>query len=276
MHRSYWARLSLFALLLSSSPPATTAAAEPATDEEKPWEVVVAPYLWGQSVTGDVTIAGTTESVDVPFRDILSMLNIGLMGVVEARYKRWILVVDGVGALLEDEGSVGLLGYDVDTSMATVTVSGGYRVFSGPRTRFFRVPPEANPKNLDVDLLVGGRYWYLRNQIDLSLGGITLPPSFTLQEDWVDPIVGARIRAQLSERFSLQLRASVGGFGVGSASEFTWGALAAVGWKFGRRWTAFGGYRALAFDRDFGGTNNMNLTFHGPLLGVSYRFGGAS
>ena len=43
--------------------------------------------------------------------------------------------------------------------------------------------------------------------------------------DWVDPVVGGRIRYNLVPGQDFILRGDVGGFGVGS--QFTWNALAA-------------------------------------------------
>ncbi|MBW2243297.1 MAG: hypothetical protein JRH01_15020 [Deltaproteobacteria bacterium] len=86
-----------------------TAGAVPATADEPPdpsgslagpvsepkWEFSLAPYLWTSSLEDEVTARGATVDIDVPFSDLLSNLDIGLMGVVEARRGRFIILVDG-------------------------------------------------------------------------------------------------------------------------------------------------------------------------------------
>lgn len=50
---------------------------------------------------------------------------------------------------------------------------------------------------------------------------------------WVDPIIGARLSADLSTKVMVNLRGDIGGFGVGS--DFTWNGSAFIGLSFYRR-----------------------------------------
>ena len=77
-----------------------------------------------------------------------------------------------------------------------------------------------------IDILAGARYWHQEMSINLALtggliiGGLDLSKGIAIARggsvDWVDPLVGARIRHQLAPGQQLMLRADVGGFGVGS------------------------------------------------------------
>ena len=49
--------------------------------------------------------------------------------------------------------------------------------------------------------------------------------------DWIDPLVGLRIRHQLAPGQELLLRGDVGGFDVGS--QFSWNVLATYSWQIG-------------------------------------------
>ena len=309
------------------------------------WEWSFTPYLWAQSLKGDVTVGGIQADVDVPFRDIFKMLNFGLMGALEARRGRFFVLFDGMGALLSDELSAGpvrvgfgpatfqqtrpvgprgggsatvtvqiprvetLVGpakVDVDQTMVIAALAAGYSVVSRPMADLLGGERADDPRRLVVDLYGGARMWYLKTELDLfippvtipgftiatslalrgpfrgrtiDLGGIQVPGLTTagIDEDfdataiWVDPLVGVRVRADLTDRFGVALLGNVGGFGIGSASDLTWEALAAVGWRLNERWTLRAGYRALGVERG-SGSKEANLVFHGPIVGATRRF----
>jgi hypothetical protein len=92
----------------------------------------------------------------------------------------------------------------------------------------------------------------------LDIGDLDLSKGIAIARggsvDWVDPLVGARIRHRLAAGQELLLRADVGGFGVGS--QFSWNALAAYSWEFAVRdgvtYSGLLGYRALDVDYEQG------------------------
>ena len=73
-----------------------------------------------------------------------------------------------------------------------------------------------------LDLLAGGRYWYLNGDIDVGAALttnrnlITRNISQSGSKEWIDPFVGLRTRIQLSKNLMLVLRGDIGGFSVGS------------------------------------------------------------
>ena len=89
-----------------------------------------------------------------------------------------------------------------------------------------------------IDVLAGARYWHQQMSISLALtgtldvGGLDVSRGIAAARgggvDWINPLVGARIRHQLAPGQVLLLRADVGGFGVGS--QVSWDALAAYFW----------------------------------------------
>ncbi len=110
-----------------------------------------------------------------------------------------------------------------------------------------------------VDVIAGARYW--RESVKLSLdivgaGPGVLPPGFNVSGnrvvgksgtmDWVDPVVGLRLRHQFSPGRELQLRGDIGGFGVGS--DFSWQLFGGYSFQLGERWNGVIGYRALSVD----------------------------
>ncbi len=88
---------------------------------------------------------------------------------------------------------------------------------------------------------------------------------------WIDPIVGARLGADVSEKLSLVLAGNVGGFGIGSASKFSWETLFFARYRLGEHWGLAAGYRALGYEHDSGDLV-LDLIQHGPVLGATYSF----
>jgi opacity protein-like surface antigen len=88
---------------------------------------------------------------------------------------------------------------------------------------------------------------------------------------WIDPLFGARIKADLTDRIYLHLNGNVGGFDWGSASKLSWEALSTVGMRFKEHWAVEAGYKGIGEERDKGDLQ-VDLIFHGPIMGVSYRF----
>ena len=64
-------------------------------------------------------------------------------------------------------------------------------------------------------MLGGFRSFYLSSSIDANAGRIA-----STSGGWVDPIIGARYRRQLGDKWQIGLRGDIGGFNVGS--EFAW------------------------------------------------------
>ena len=253
------------AALLTMAPVLTRAADRPVRD----WDVVVAPYLWAMGVHGDVTFRGTSSDVDADFSDILKQLNFGAMGITQVRWRRLLFLVDGLYAQLEDEVSKGSLHVDVTLDQAIVDAKAGFRVLDLP------MPGVATSRNdarrLIADLLAGGRYWYLKGDLGLDLPD--LDASKTI--DWVDPVVGARVRVDLSDRLSLGVLADFGGFGVGSACDSTWNLFGALGWKASERWSLHLGYKILDIERTNGsGASRVktDMQLSGFVLGAAYHF----
>jgi len=295
----------VWALLLLATPAA-------AADE---WEFSVTPYIWGTAIEGDVGAKGHTADVSASFSDILKDLNAGIMGTVEARNDRFIVLFDGFGAWLEDDvhqgaktvsvpsaplvdATIGPSEVDVKLTQAILDLKLGWRVLSVPTASLFVDPPKPeDERRISIDLLAGGRYWYLKTELDvkvpvtLSVGlppGTPLPPGLgdlelpSLTTDgidrdidastwWIDPVVGVRTGIDLTEALSLSLFGDVGGFDIGSASKFSWKANALLTWQLSERWALVAGYQALNVQREKGDAS-ADLTMEGPVVGLGFAF----
>jgi hypothetical protein len=245
-----------------------TAPLEPAPPPpQKEWTFSVAPYFWMAGINGNVGLFGRDPvSIDESFSDIIKDFEFGGMVVVELHNGTWGVFGDIIYAKTDADGSVtgtvgGLpttLSADVETFSFTGTVMGEYRIYSQP--------------NGTLDLMAGARIWDVNNDIDISLTQEGAPIAALSGSDgsaWVDPIIGARGRYNIDEKWFLNGWGMIGGFGA--ASDITWDVMASVGYQWNERLSIAVGYRALGVDYDHDGFV-YDVVQHGPILGTVIKF----
>ena len=94
--------------------------------------------------------------------------------------------------------------------------------------------------------------------------------------EWIDPVIGGRLRHEFAPGEQFQLRADVGGFGAGSS--FSWEVYGGYSKDFefnGLKLTSSLGYRALSVDysRQINGqASGLNAILHGPVTALTLRF----
>jgi hypothetical protein len=256
------------------------------------WRLSFTPYGWLPWLQGDQTVRGRTVTLDVdPIQVIDHLERTPFMGYAEARngplsfygdvfYANLGLSASGVrsrGVRPEIGGTLGAaLGLDFEETV--IEAGGAYEIAKWT---------SASGSSTAIDILAGARYWHQDMSINLGLTaglvvedldfskGIALARSGSV--DWVDPLIGGRIRHQLATGQEIVLRADVGGFGVGS--QFSWNALAAYSWEVAVRdgvtYSGLLGYRALDVDYEQGSGRNKyeyDVLQHGPVTGLSINF----
>jgi hypothetical protein len=204
---------------------------------DREWQNNVFVYGVLPAINGDARVGPIEEPVDVSIGDFLDKLQMGFMG-----------------AALGDSSDSGLI-RRADVDQLIVDVTGGYRFSNG------------------VEAFAGMRLTDISTKIGL---GDPIRREFEPSKTFYDPIFGARVIAPLDEgrKWWLQAYGDIGGFGV--SMDFTWQAMANVGFK-PREWISiWGGYRALGqdFDDEVGQAERfgMDVTYHGPSFGVGFHF----
>lgn len=131
---------------------------------------------------------------------------------------------------------------------------------------------ELGDRTWTLEALAGLRYSSLGGELQFQpVGPVTLP-AVQQSKNWIDPIVGFRLSADLTENLTGSLRGDIGGFGVGS--DVTWQAAALIAYRFsmfGKRAEAGVGYRALHWNFSDGtGPQQFkwDATLQGPLIGL--------
>jgi hypothetical protein len=212
---------------------------------------------------GHAAVGGVKSDVDVPFSDLLKDLSFGAMMIVDVEKGRFGVGVNGLFARVSPDSDPGGIKIDATSDSAQLGVLPNYRLVEWQ----YGVSSSGAPLRLVVAPEAGFRYTYMRTELEVR-GGPTVDSS----ESWVDPLLGARIGLDLTDRWLIAGEGNFGGFGVGT--DFTWNAQAYVGYEtslFGRPTTFWLGYRALYQDYHH---NNFewDVTMHGPVLGTAIRF----
>jgi len=286
--------------------PVETAQANIAPDPE-PWRIDATLYGWLIGMSGNVTTHGQTFDTNASFIDLVGHSDslTGFMGYFEADKGKVGFYTDLVyadlgfsAAQLNWRNPLPGLKITLATSealtfkMFIVDLGGVYEVqrWSGSEGSFTA-----------LDLTGGIRYWNMSADasldaalnVDLShtfdftrLGidrtfsfernfGLSVARSDSIQ--WVDPVIGLRLRHQFTPHQRVLVWGDVGGFGL--QSSITWQGLAAYSYAWdldgGSQVAALIGFRALGVNYAVPGAVNgfaMNETLYGPVIGVSFRW----
>ncbi|MFC1823039.1 hypothetical protein ACFL9T_10060 [Thermodesulfobacteriota bacterium] len=227
------------------------------SSDTKNWEFNLAPlYLWGVNLNGDVAIGPVTAPLNLKFGDIFSNLEAVFTAHFEAWYKqKWGFLLDFSYIDLGGQQAIpGATTLDVDFKNIMGELGVFYRFFDDGENAF--------------EALFGVRY----TDVDVSVDFVGLPPRLDVKQDWLDPMIGARYRWNMSDKWELKLRGDIGGFGIGDASDFTWNASALISWQPWKHVGLIGGYRVLSVDYKTGSRLDRfeyDVLMHGPIFGFN-------
>jgi hypothetical protein len=245
-----------------------------AADGDPGWELSLAPYLWATSLGGTLDAGPLDTDVDVDFADIVDALDAGFLVAFEARRDRLHLGANAIylrlsgdaeravgGVLPPAPGGSMEIGFELDTALLETYV--GYDVF--------RAPLFGSERPFALEARLGARTWYVAEDVDVTIRpGLPFGPfhrTFDDSQDWIDALVGARIRAPLGRRLGVVVAGDYGGFGWGSSADPTWAVQGFATFALGEHWGLAAGWRHLELDR-----GALELRMSGPLLGAVYRF----
>lgn len=170
--------------------------------EPKDWEIQIKLYAWAPSLQTKAEARGVETTIDEDFFDILDDLGWAVMGGVEGRYKRGLVMVDFLGMQVATSaesnarsfpfelpfGREGVLTagpVDASTRLTAwmVDTKLGFRALSLPMSKLTggTESPE-DRRRFDFDLLAGFRYWNVTTKIhvgivpaSLTVGGMSVP-----------------------------------------------------------------------------------------------------
>lgn len=223
--------------------------AEPATvTKSSQWKHDLTVYMLFAGMSGTVGVGDTLVEIDVPFDEIMSNLEFGMMANYRAEKGKLSLGLDFIYMGLGGEAP-GVAEVDIDQWMVEGSV--GWRVSDM------------------VELLAGVRFIDLGTTIQV-LGEDT---PISADKSWFDPIVGAKFLVPLGKSFSLAGRGDIGGFGLGS--ELTWQLAGYLRYTASDSIALLLGYRYLYVDYEDGmgpGYFLFDVATQGPVAGITFSF----
>ena len=221
------------------------------------WSFRAAPYGWITAVEGDVTVGPLTTPVDISMADTLESVDMTFMGLFEVSYNRWSLGVDLIyGKLSQDIDAGGRLfdSFRFEQKQLFVIPAVSYRVID---TDDYHMSVYAGARVTALEVELTGRFTH---------GG---EAKHIADDSWIDPLVGIRGQADISDRLFFRYSGDIGGFGVNS--DLIWNAFAGFGFNASDSVGLILGYRALGMDYSKGAFT-MDVVSHGPVLGLEVRF----
>ena len=235
---------------------AASAQEEEHRSEPENWFEIV-PYFWMAGMKGTVGVKGLSAEVGAKFSDLVSDLDAGAMVTARAKLGHFVITGDFNWVKLTADGDTpGQLfsGAEVEaeTFMASLTL--GYRLPMGTSG--------------SAELFAGARGWMIDTDITFAAGVL---PSIKVDDDneWIDPIIGARLDYQLGKSWSINVVLDVGGFDV--SSFLTGEVVLGASWHLSDHWRITLAYRYLA-DDFVDGNFRWQIAEHGFILGVGLRF----
>ena len=228
----------------------------------------VGTYFWVMNFSGTMTIDGQT--VDMTGINLFDLLGQGdlnfppMIALIEWNRGHWGAYFDGTLVGINfGSGDVSLgsgpmtASFGMDYTFALVNTGAKYTVATW----------ETETYSNKFDLLAGLRYTFYNIDLKGSVGPTPVSKNETMQ--WVDGTIGARFIGQHSNGVTYSAYADLG-VGAGFSAQ----ALGTIGytWKKDKfDLNAFAGYRGLYQDWS-SGSNAVDLTSHGPLLGLKFVF----
>ena len=236
---------------------AAVIAAIPAVTHAENWEKSVTLYGWLPGLDTSIGTAFGDFETSPSGGDVLSDLEMVFMGTFEAGKGRWRFIKDIIYVDLSDTKNTPFGALFADGTVGvTVWAVSGYVTY-----RF------AESGTSSYELAAGARYFDLDSTLSLTAG--TLPDqSRSLNDNWIDPVVGLRGNWAFSEKWSATAFVDYGG--LRDSSE-TWQVVGTVNYQINEKLFARFGYRHMDVSKTIDGSD-VDLAISGPLFGLTYRF----
>jgi hypothetical protein len=254
----------------------------PYSSTTKDWEFIIIPYLWMLGIKGDVGVGRITTDVDASFSDLAENLDFAAEAHIEVWKRNFGMFIDFTYSKLSDSQGFTLqripasFNINLDAYFILLEVGGLYRVGTWPVGSPYNNFVQKVKPNVTLELLAGGRYWYIKTDLDINGPLGILPPEIDVSEQWLDLFVGGRVKLELIKKLQFVLRSDIGGFGASFSSDISWNIAAYLAYELPwYRITPIIGYRALYDDYEDGSGNNRfewKTWTYGPQIGIGFIF----
>ena len=208
------------------------------------WVTHIRPYFWLAGVSGSVTAAPLTFPINSSFGDLLDNVKMGAFAAVTVEKQRW--------GMYGDFQYISLVGGGTGPSGATLELQN----VIGEVDAFLRIPAASGSLKF-----IGGVRVYSVDETLTPNGGSPAKSNTTV----ADPILGALGEWSIGKKWDFEMRADLGGFGLGS--EFTNQISAVFQWQINDKLRLPFGYRVLSYQiKD--GSVQMDTRMTGLVVGL--------
>ena len=237
---------------------------------ETDWRYALGIYAFAPvSTTGTSTVGGRSVPIDLDLGDVLDLLDFAASGRFEAWNGDLGVILDanyysitGNGPFPVPPGTT----FSVNARQKWLGLLGAYRVSDGTYG--------SNNQRYTFDIQGGVRYNSLRQQINLQTPGPINPPTVGGDENWFEPVVGARGMWRLNDRWTTIASIDLGGFGAGG-NDLQIGANLGFDYQPWEKTSIIFGYRYFSMDYSTTlstGVMAYDVEQHGPYVGVKFLF----
>lgn len=229
-----------------------------------PWKVTIAPYVWGMNMNGTVNVGAAGVRIKEGFNDILQDFKGGGMLYLEVDRGKWGVFLNSMYAYLDRTVSSGTVTVKPVVKYGLFTIGASYNAYS----KVFR-----NCTSFILDPYIGARYTINDTSIRVTQPSGTV--EYSNNQQWVDPIVGARATYIMNKRWSAVFAGDVGGVDYNQNSYNVSGFIGYAPVNKCVNLTLYAGYRLLyqKYVNDYeipGYSWKMHL--FGPIAGVAFVF----
>ncbi len=250
-------------LLFSSTLWILPAKAQTWPDSSKKYHLLLEPYLFTPAMSGNIDVGRLPKTfICIPAGEVLSYLQFGAMLYAEVHNDRFAYTTDILYASLSQDASSknGVLS-------GKATVKQFWWEFEG----MYKVQPW-------FEIGIGARINSVENGLNINYmgpGGGTASGNAKETVSWVDPLIVTRLKGVINDKWMLQLRADIGGFGIGS--QLAWQLQPDVYFRVSKLFEVGLGYRIISMDYHFGTEQAQNyflfdLEEYGPQLRLGFNF----
>jgi hypothetical protein len=232
------------------------------SDSTHKYQLFLEPYIMFTSMSGTTGIGNLPNTfVCVPAGKVFSYLKIGGMLYAEVHNDRFAFTSDLFYASLSQDasGKYGVLSGTANLKQFWWELEGLYRL---------------NPW---LEAGVGARINNITAGVNINYipptGGATKSGSDQKSNTWVDPLIVARLKTWVNNKWLLSVRADIGGFGIGS--QFAWQLQPDIGYRASRLLQLGIGYRIISMDYNKGsGTDRFlyDMDEYGPQVRIGFNF----
>ncbi|MDJ0557264.1 MAG: hypothetical protein QNJ68_23025 [Microcoleaceae cyanobacterium MO_207.B10] len=257
--------------------------------EERAWKFELTPFAFVPlNVDGDSTVEGVTADINMDLGEILEILTFAASGRFEAWYKnKFGIIFEGIYLKLGDDGEDIISGprglvdlqieVDVEYDQAVFDLAFAYRTEIDDGDDDDKVSQAGLPDGY-FDIIAGVRLQYLEQRVDLNtersgpFRTVNVERDLGQDETWVEPLLSARFRYQISPKFAIGTRGDISGFGIDDLST-TWRILTGFDWVFSGDTSLKLGYEVYSIDYKTSDDQfGLDQFQHGPYIGVTFRF----